>query len=169
MTIHDRRAKDTLAAGQYAPIDVDDPFATKRDEKITVLRQLRGDPLARLHAHGQITDTQYQAARRYQRDWELAEQGAKAIDTTKEKVDGGKPAEPLPETRLQASDRLKAAHASLGANAKKLVYAFLIQEQNIERLAVAEFKRHGERWANYYGRLLRDALDTLAVEYGLTT
>lgn len=72
-TIHDRRSTDTLAAGQYAAIEVDDPY--EQGEKIVVLRQLRSDPLARLHSHHQIDDAQYHAGRCYQRDWEVAERG----------------------------------------------------------------------------------------------
>jgi hypothetical protein len=34
-----------------AAIDVDDPHATKPGQKIRVQRQLRSDPLARLHSH----------------------------------------------------------------------------------------------------------------------
>lgn len=163
--VHDRRSTDLLAAGQYAAIDVVDQFG----DNITVLRQLRGDPLARLHSHHQIDEAQYQAGRRYQKDWETAEQGAQAVDPTKEKVDGGRGPETLPERRMQASDRLAAVHLALGVNARKLVHAFLIEEQHIEHLAIAKFSRSGERWANYYGKLLRDSLDMLAVEYELAT
>src|SRR5262249_51218620 len=90
--VHDRRSADTLATGQYAAIDVDDPYG-QRGDKVTVLRQTRGDPLGRLHAHHQIDDAQYHAGRAYQGDRERADRGARAIDPTKEAVDGGR----LPE------------------------------------------------------------------------
>ena len=87
--VHDRRSADTLAAGQYAPIEVKDPY-DPNGAKLTVLRQTRGDPLGRLHAHSQIDDAQYHAGRRYQGDRERADRGARAIDPTKEAVDGGR-------------------------------------------------------------------------------
>src|ERR1700760_3482336 len=87
--VHDRRATELGRKAEVAPIEVDDPYATREGETIVVLRQLRNDPLARLHNHRQIDKAQYLAGRRYQRDWEIAERGARAIDPTRERVDGG--------------------------------------------------------------------------------
>lgn len=172
-SVHDRRAKDLTRLADVAPIDVPDPMALNPGDKITVLRQLRSDPLARLHAHGQVTDVQYLAGVRYQNDFNGVAPPIRAIDTTKEKVDGGAPIDPLPERRLAASERLDAANSALGremgVTGIRLIRAFLIDEENLERLALSRFNRHGERWSNYYGRMLRDALDVLAIEYGLRT
>lgn len=162
---YDRRSTDTLAAGQYAPIDVDDPY-DRSGGKITVLRQLRCDPLARLHAHHQIDEAQYHAGRAYQRDWEIAERGAKAIDPTKEAVDGGRIPEPLTDQQGKARMRLVAMSRELGREMRKLANAFLIDGQSLEGYSIGQ-GRHGRRWSNYYGKMLRDALDVLAVEYGL--
>lgn len=164
--VHDRRSTDTLAAGQYAPIEVQDPYAP--DEKITVLRQLRSDPLARLHAGSHIDDAQYMAGRSYQRDWELAERGARAIDPTKEAVDGGQLPEPLSDSQAAARMRLIGVKASLGRKMHAVAHAFLIDGGTTEQIGRAE-DRSGHRWANYYGKMLRDALDTLAVEYGFAS
>ena len=57
------------SADEVAEIDVDDPHATRTGQKIPVLRQMRSDPLARLHARKQIDEAQYNAGRAYQRDW----------------------------------------------------------------------------------------------------
>jgi len=161
---HDRRSNDTLAAGQYAPIDVEDPY--DRNGKITVLRQLRCDPLARLHTHHQIDEAQYHAGRAYQRDWEVAERGAKAIDPTKEAVDGGRIPEPMTDQQGKARMRLVAMSRELGREMRKLANAVLIDGLSIEGYAIGQ-GRSGARWANYYGKLFRDGLDVLAVEYGL--
>jgi len=164
-TVADRRSVDALAAGQYAPIEVVDPH--EPDTKITVLRQLRGDPLARLHSHRYIDEAQYHAGRAYQRDWEVAERGAQAIDPTKEAVDGGRPPEPLTDRQIEARNRLVAIGAEIGAKMIRLLRAVLIDGMTIEELTLKVFQRRGQTWTRYYGTMLRDGLDMLAVEYQL--
>jgi hypothetical protein len=46
-----------------------------RAGKLSTLRQLRNDPLARLHSHRQIDDAQFAAGRAFQNDREIAERG----------------------------------------------------------------------------------------------
>jgi hypothetical protein len=171
--VHDRRARDFALHLELMEDEVLDPMGLEADDKIKVMRQLKGDPLARLYAHHQVDQIQFFAGQRYQRDWRTAEQGAKAIDPTKEAVDGGAPIDPLPERRLAARARLEAAETAVkhqkGMEGLKLIRAFLIDQENIERLALSTFSRSGERWSNYYGRSLRDTLDVLAVEYGLSS
>lgn len=166
MTIHDRRSTDTLKSGQYASIEVDDPMGLDVGEKIVVLRQLRGDPLARLHSHHQIDDCQYTAGRCYQRDWEIAERGARAIDPTKEAVDGGMLPEPMTDKQASARIRIIAVRTELGRLMRPLMDGVLIQRQSIEGFTILQ-GRSGRRWANYYGKMFRDGLDILAVEYRL--
>lgn len=163
---HDRRSKDTLRAGQYAPIEVDDPY--EDGAKISVLRQLRGDPLGRLHSHHQIDDAQYYAGRAYQRDWEKAERGARAIDPTKEAVDGGMLPEPLTDSQAKARARLIRVRAELGRVMITVLDGVLIERSSMEAIAISQ-GRWGARWENYYGKLFRDGLDVLAVEYRLAT
>lgn len=162
---HDRRAKDTLIAGQYAAIDVPDPY--DRDAKITVLRQLRNDPLARLHSHHQIDEAQYHAGRCYQRDWETAERGARAIDPTREAVDGGRMPEPLTDKQAKARVRLVEVERALGRNMHRVTHAVLIEGWAMDVASLQLFGRMGQRAAEYTGRLFRDSLDILAVEYKL--
>jgi len=166
-SVHDRRSNDVPKAGQYAAIEVDDPLALEKGDKIVVLRQLRNDPLARLHSHHQIDDAQYLAGRAYQRDWEIAERGSRGIDPTREAVDGGQLAEPLTEQQQRARKRLIEIEAVLGRLLRNIVHGFLIERQHIYRIAPERFDRKGDRWANYYGKLLRDGLGELAIEYGL--
>jgi hypothetical protein len=161
---HDRMSTDTLAAGEYAPLVVADPY--DRSDKIEVKRQLRCDPLARLHAHHQIDEAQYHAGRYYQRDWETAERGPRAIDPTKEAVDGGRMPEPLTDRQVKASKRLVALEPKLGVTLLPLIQTVLIGKLSIDSYSTAQ-GRTGARWANYYGKMFRDGLDVLAVEYGL--
>lgn len=165
--VHDRRAKDVRLHADVAPVEVDDPYATRPGEKITVLRQLRTDPLARLHSHRQIDEAQYRAGRAFQRDWEIAERGARAIDPTRERVDGGELPEPLSERQVRSRKRLIEMERVLGRTMHRVTHAVLVEGMSMDALAQRLFNREGETSAKYYGRLFRDALDLLAAEYGL--
>lgn len=160
-------AAGMLPQGEVAAIDVDDPHAARSGEKITVLRQLRSDPLARLHAHRQIDEAQYRAGRVFQRDCEIAVRGVRALDPTRERVDGGALAEAVTDTQMRARNRLIAMERVLGRTMHRVTRAVLVDGMSMETLAKALFDREGEVAVKYYGRLFRDALDVLAVEYGL--
>ena len=161
--IHDRRAQDTLAAGQYAPATIDDPYEV--GEKITGLRQLRGDPLGRLHAHRQIDEAQYHGGRAFQEDFETAERGPKAIDPTKEAVDGGRFPEPISEAQRKAVMRLNRAQRVLGADGSALIHDVLVSRKHIREVGESR-GLSGERLEKYFGLRFRECLDTLARLYG---
>lgn len=163
MKAHDRKSTDTLAAGAYAPLEVDDPY--ERGGRITVMRQTRGDPLARLHAHGQIDQAQYNAGRAFQRDWETAERGARAIDPTKEAVDGGRIPEPLTDNQAQAKTRLINVQKELGRRLSKVLEAVLIHGLTMEQIA----QSRAQSLIKLQGNLLRTALNELAIIYGLSS
>ncbi|MDQ8729438.1 hypothetical protein [Bradyrhizobium sp. LHD-71] len=167
VAVHGRRAARMRLQADTAEIEVDDPHAARAGEKITVLRQLRSDPLARLHSHRQIDEAQYRAGRAFQRDWEVAERGVHAIDLTRERVDGGQTPEPLSERQARARKRLIERERVLGRTMHRVIHAVLVDGLSMELLAQRLFNREGEVAAKYYGRLFRDALDVLAVEYGL--
>ncbi|MDE2020913.1 MAG: hypothetical protein KGJ13_11305 [Patescibacteria group bacterium] len=163
--IHDRRAHDTLAAGQYAPATIDDPY--EAGEKITGLRQLRGDPLGRLHAHRQIDEAQYHAGRAYQQIWEIAERGAKAIDPTKEAVDGGLMPEPVTEAQRKALMSLSRAHRYLGQDTSALVHDLLIGGMGLDEI-VQRRGFFGQHFRRKFGKQFRDGLDSLAKLWGFS-
>jgi hypothetical protein len=162
---HDRRVGHLGINADVASIVVDDPYATQSGETIVVTRQLRGDPLARLHSHRQIDDAQYYAGRAFQRDWEVAERGMCSLDPTREAVDSSLVIDPLTDKQVSAQARLAAVRAALGRKMHAAVHAILIDGATIEALANVN-GRAGETWLKYYGRFFRDALDVLAVEYG---
>lgn len=161
MKLHDRRSTDTLAAGEYASIVVDDPY--EEGGKIQTTRQLRGDPLARLHTHRQIDDAQYHAGRAYQHDWEVAERGACAIDPTREAVDGGRIAEPITDRQAAARKRLNKIRAHLGSRLHTVAHAVLIDGSSREQLAGST----SQALLKLHGALFRTALDELAAFYHL--
>src|SRR3569833_1982878 len=86
--IHDRRAKAPKIAGAITAV-VDDPYGTIPGEKIAVTRAIRDDPLAEFHARKQIDDAMMAAGRTWHQHHENSEiGGVRAIDPTKEAVDG---------------------------------------------------------------------------------
>lgn len=163
-----RQARMVAGLGpDIAPFEVDDPI--EKGKKLDGTRNIRNDPLARLHSHHQIDEAQFYAGRAFQRDWETAERGARAIDFTKEAVDGGRIPEPLSDSQGKARMRLVEIERALGRTMHKVAHAVLVEGMSMEAMALRLFNRHGEMVAKYYGRLFRDALDVLAVEYRLAS
>ena len=160
----DRQATDLLRNARVAPMDVEDPW--QAGTKITVARSLRDDPLARLHVRDQIDDAQYHAGRRFQSDFESAERGPRAIDPSKEAVDGGRTPEPITEHQHAAALRLARVRETLGHEGMALVISVLVHAQHWAQIAERRGVR-GERWERFYGMRFRECLDSLAVLYGL--
>ena len=166
--VHDRRAQDLLRNAQVASIEVDDPLGLEPGEKIVALRSIRNDPLGRLHSHRQIDEAQYQSGRAFQHDWEKAERGPRAVDPTREYVDGGQPREPITERQRQAVLRLNRAERELGADGSALVHAVLIRGMTMEQVSQQRGLR-SQRWIDYFARRFRECLDRLALLYGFAT
>jgi hypothetical protein len=147
-------------------MDVEDPYDP--GTKITVARSLRDDPLARLHVRDQIDDAQYNAGRKFQKDFETAERGPRAIDPSKEAVDGGRMPEPITEEQRAAAYRLSGAHSALGKAGTDIAHDVLVHGRNMAQIAERRGV-HGERWERYYGMRFQECLDSLAIFYGLAT
>jgi hypothetical protein len=158
----DRQSGDKQQNRQYAVMEVDDPYAP--GERITVTRQLRHDQLAWYHTHRQIDDAQYAAGRAYQRDYEAAERGARAIDPTKEAVDGGLAIDPLPIGQITARNKLVAIEAILGHYLIRLLQAVLIHGASLSSMAQSQ----DVAGRDHVGRMFRMGLELLAVQYGLS-
>lgn len=165
-TLPDRQATDLIRNARVAPMDVEDPW--EPGTKITVARSLRDDPLARLHVRDQIDDAQYNAGRRYQNDFYSAERGPRAIDPSKEAVDGGRSPEPITEHQWAAANRLISVHDDLGKSGTIVAQEVLVHGHNMAQIAERRGVR-GERWERYYGMRFRECLDRLAISYGLAT
>jgi hypothetical protein len=124
------------------PVEVADPYGDGK--MLLAMRSVRDDLPAYLHAHRQIDDHQFEAGRRYQRDVEVSEQGLRAIDPTREKVDGGLPPEPLSMRQQDARKSRTAAETAMGLALAPIAYAVLIESMSYSQIAL---KQHG--W--YYG------------------
>jgi hypothetical protein len=160
---HDRRTTDLLRNARVAPIEVDDPL--ELGGKLLVMRSTRDDPLAELHARGQIDEAQYQSGRSFQDDFETAERGPRAIDPSKEAVDGGMAPEPITEAQRKAARQLAVVYRALGQDGSALVHEVLVHGKT--RAQVAEARGlAGERWEKYFGIRFRECLDCMALVYG---
>ena len=163
--VHDRRSRDLLRNAEVAAIEVDDPLAL---EPGLTLRSIRNDPLGRLHSHRQIDEAQYQGGRAFQDDWEKAERGPRAVDPTREYVDGGRAREPITERQRKAVLRLNRAERELGADGSALVHEVLVLGLTMEQVGQRRELR-GQRWIDYFAKRFRECLDRLALIYGFAT
>jgi hypothetical protein len=166
--IHDRRSRDLPRNAEVAAVEVDDPLALEPGEKIVTLRSIRNDPLGRMHSYRHLDEAQYQGGRAFQDDWEKAERGPRAIDPTREYVDGGRTREPITERQRRAVLRLNRAERELGADGSALVHEVLILGLTMEQIAQRRELR-GQRWIDYFARRFRECLDRLALIYGFAT
>jgi hypothetical protein len=160
---HDRRTTDLLRNAQVSPIEVDDPL--ELGGKLIVMRSTRNDPLAALHARNSIDEAQYQGGRAFQRDFETAERGPRAIDPSKEAVDGGVAPEPITEGQRKAARQLAVVYRTLGQDGSSLAHSVLIHGQSYRQIAESR-NLAGERWEKYFGMRFQECLDCLAVVYG---
>jgi hypothetical protein len=147
------------------PIEVDDPYGLDPGTKTTAMRNTRRDPLAALHARKQIDEAQYYGGRAFQLDFETAERGPRAIDPSKEAVDGGRMPEPITEAMRKAVARLNRVHGILGQSGSSIAHDVLIANMSLDQVAERrEMKTELER--KYLGRRFRECLDDLALIYG---
>jgi hypothetical protein len=163
--IHDRRAADLLAKAQVGAVVIEDPY--EAGGKIVAFRSLRNDTLAHMHHHRQIDDAQYYAGRHWQRSYELAEVGgAKAIDPTREAVDGGRSQVPgVTDEQSRAFASLARAARFLGMEGEAIIQDVLGGCCTIE-MAAARRGLLTIREREYLGKRFRECLETLAVVYG---
>src|SRR6202022_4387372 len=166
--IHDRGSRDLPRNAEAAAVEVDDPLGLEPGEKIVTLRSIRNDPLGRLHSRRQIDEAQYRGGRAFQDDWEKAERGPRAVDPTREYVDGGRAREPITERQRKAVLRLNRTQRELGADGAALVHDVLILGMTMEQIGQRRALR-GQRWIDYFARRFRECLDRLALIYGFAT
>lgn len=157
----DRKSQDLLRNARVAAMETTDPIS---GDKIVVLRSTRNDPLARLHDRKQIDEAQYHGGRAFQHDFETAERGPRAIDPSKEFVDGGLMPEPITEAQRKATRRLAKVNNGLGENGSALIRAVLIERLTIEKIC-DDRGLVAERERLYVGRRFRECLDDLARFY----
>lgn len=159
--VHQRMTSDAPINSVLGVKVVDDPY--EMGSKLQVLVSLRDDPLAGMYSRGQIDDAQLAGGRKWQRHYEEAEIGGiRAIDPTKEAVDGGRIPEPITDRQIIAFRELTRADKELGQEGRALIRDILGGRMSVSQAAV----RRGltrQREIDYVGYRFRECLDTLAV------
>lgn len=157
---------DLQRKAQVVIVEVDNPYGLSRGDKSSAFRSLRDDPIERMFHRRQIDEAQREAGIAYRRDLELAEfGGARAIDPTKEAVDGGGLIpEPFSEARSKATLRLVRAGKRMGLLQESIVRAVIAGNLFPGQVAVARGFT-ARRAQENYAWLFRQALDVLAVFY----
>ncbi len=164
--VHDRKAHDLLKNAQVTSDEVDDPYAINPGDKIVVLRSTRHDPLFDMKAKGHIDQCDYVAGRHWQAAYENSEIGSvKAIDPSKEAVDGGRLPEVVTDIQRRGMQDIRAARIALGAEGDALIVDILGKGWSIGQSAIAR-GRHSDDDRRYIGRRFRECLATLAIRFG---
>lgn len=162
--VYDRLASDLPINAQVAPAIVDDPY--DRLAKVRVIRSVRDDPLAGMKARDQIDDAMLAAGRLWQMYLENSEiGGTKAIDFTREAVDGGRFKEPDITRMSIALVELKKADKQLGQEGCALIRDVLGARLTIMQAAHRR-SMSTQREIDYLGRRFRECLNTLAILWG---
>ena len=145
-------------------VEVDDPYA--RGERISAVASLRDDPLGALWARRQIDDAKYMAGRHWQKLYEAVEIGARGMDFTRERVDGGRNGVEIhTERRTQATAVLTRCAGVLGREGDALCRDVL--GRGLCLVEVAASRGYGtRRGIEFLGMRLRECLETLAHEFG---
>jgi hypothetical protein len=163
--VHDRRAIDLPTGSVVSIAIVADPFSNI-GEKIEVLRSVRDDPLAGMLSRNQIDQAQYEAGRQWQRYHEQSEIGSiRAIDPTKEAVDGGRVTEMLSDAQMKAFKALAGADKELGPLASGLMRDILGRRMTISEAAVRR-DFYTTRAVLTIGKHFRWGLERLAIRWG---
>lgn len=168
--VHDRMARELPENASVRVVEVSDPYEV--GATIAVVASLRDDPLGRLHDRRQIDDAQYAAGRHYQALCEAAEvSGVRAMDTTKEPVDGrGATSFPFTDRQLRAMKELAAMSQAIrgrhGTDGEALVSAVLVHRMFLGQVIESRGVPISDRALRNFGWYLRQCLETLAIALG---
>jgi hypothetical protein len=144
---------------------VDDPYDGTR---LTVVRNA-GDPVEDLLSRRQIDEAQYRAALRVRMLHERAGAvGARAIDYSREHVDGGQIYVDVPLGQAEAAQGLRAVCVQLGMLDYQIVIAIAGEGRRVAEVA-SVIGGDSEAARKYVGRRFRDALNTLVSYWGFGT
>ena len=138
------------------------------EDRVTVCRQLRDDPLGQMHARRQIGAAQYRAGREYQATFEAAGVGRmRSSGDIREHVDGGQIAsDGMTDHQLAAAKRLARWRYKLGQEGAALVDDVLIGKQTLRQIADGGQRMPSKAEAVFLGHRFRECLTTLARDMG---
>lgn len=153
---------------QVAIVEVDNPMyapihagAPGNPKAITVAVNLKEGPIAWMRHKKIINDAQKLAADHFRKLWEnCGGAGAKAMDTTREIVDGGGAKETITDRQIDAGLKLKECRAVIGHRA----YA-IVEKVCGEGYSINDFS-HTQREKKTNADYLKDALTDLSYHFG---
>lgn len=164
--------RDTKSSKQQIGVaDVANPFfnaahpaSSGNPRRIKAAYNLLESPIVYMIAKGQVTQAQGEAGLHFRRIFEAAGGvGAKALDYSREPVDGGAPIDPVNARQWRAAQKLREAHALLGGPAYDIVREVCGQGVFIRQLHAT---KHAQTMA---GKRLQTALSVLAYHWGYET
>jgi len=159
--VHDRRAKQVSrgAAAYVVESETDDPYAP--GERIAVLRSVRGDPLLDHYSRGHVDECQFTAGREFQRHWEIAECGPRAIQLT-ERVDHGRNGyDGLSPIQVKAWQWLARVRHEIGVAGMMLLHEMLVENRSAKQVVRAR-GLEGVDWQRFFMKWLRLCLEAVA-------
>jgi hypothetical protein len=162
--------RPSVAASEHFGVrQIDDPYGGPR--RVLAATLLRDDPLGRLHKRKQIDNAQMEAGRKWQEDWEETQTGAvRSLDPRREYVDGGRIPEPWNKRQMAGTARLSRCAKWLGLEGEALVRDVLGNRMSLAQCAAARgFNPQNQNDLKYFGRRLRECLETLAFRLGFAT
>lgn len=163
-----RKAVPVTVSPLVIMVEVENPYFSgahfedaTNPRKITAAMSMRESPAIWMHQHKQLDDAQAACASRFRRHFEAAGgSGAKAMDTTKEPVDGGKVEDGITDSKVDAAKQLFRARAVLD------VYEYRIVEQVCGQCIWIKDLVASKRAQLVMAQDLRVALDKLAMLWG---
>lgn len=158
--VHDRQASDIPINAVIATVVVDDPY-DRSGGRIKATVSLRDDILRHLHERKEIDDALLMAGRKYERLLEIMQVAPlRAMDTTKEPVDGGGwSGDVFTNAQTNAVRDMQEAERVLGRRGAALVRKILQ-----DRMAFKEVSPSLDRYeVAHTRRAFFDCLDELAV------
>lgn len=161
----------------FIMVDVDNPEysrdhdgASGNPKKIRAAFNSKESPVMWMHARNWVTDSQAMAATEFRRLYEMCGgAGARAIDFTKEPVDGGGYIDPISDRRMDAAKELMQVQHRLGRSGYDLVERVCGQLFFIKQVAAQYRNSSSKRYETKLANQLKDCLDVLAIDWGYQT
>jgi hypothetical protein len=143
---------------------IDDPMEPGR--RYEAAANVRESSIDHMASRGRIDASQKLAGDRFRKLWEMAAVGQnKAMDTSKEPVDGGGIGDPISDDLIRASQELSRVMSELGPVGSKMMIALVGEGQRIEDVAVNWSQTggslSGRRAEGYVSGRMIEALDDL--------
>lgn len=163
-----RKRQKPVTLGNVIMLEVDNPLYSRAHDgdktnprTITACYNSRESYAGFLYARKAITQAEHMAATRIRQAYEgIGGAGAKAMDYTKEPVDGGGHGEPISQRQLMFGRVLKDASLFLGPQGYDLVIKLAGQGLWPKDLSQDKGRRE------YWGKRFTECLETLAVHWG---